>query len=541
MLDDLSRREFQLIALCLLAGCGALDLSMRYLTATSGAPAGGCDGAGNCYVRAGAKGAENGADWTNAFPALPSGLTRGVTYYVAAGTYPGHLFADPDSGSTYITVQAATQAKHGTSVGWSNDFAGQAVFNSADSSGVGDIFTFQSDYYLIDGAYRATTTGQPQIDWKDEYGYGFSLNNERKVACNADIDLGDNSKTLPNPVHHVFIQYVNVNGSHETAPNGCRENGFAAMWGSHDYSLQYSYVHHTGLTILFLRGEHANCSGPPGNVSCSMPSTGYGSGSNINVKNNYFSQNFSDSYRHAEGCSCSEGLQNLTIADNYWQDISGSGIIATASGADWNNGNGGNGPWYIYGNIAFETSCAVYTGTKSAGVSGFLYKWDTTFIDAIYVLNNTVFNFLDECNSGSGVQLDNGAQPSPAKAIFVADNLWASSAQIQIDNTCPSAGGYPSCTSMNHEYNSYFASPDNSGDADSDPNAEVSTSRARFVNAVNHDFRLTSDTRPGVNTNSLVPSNAADLMGIIRGANGTWDRGALQIGKASGTAPARRK
>jgi len=540
-LDNLSRREFQLIALCFLAGCGALDFSMRYLTAPGSTTTGGCDGAGNCYVLAGAKGAANGADWTNAYTSLPPNLVRGVTYFVAAGTYPGHLFADPDSGTTYITVQAPTSAKHGTSAGWSSSFVGQAVFNTADASGAGDIFTFQSDYYIVNGAYRSTSTGQTQVDWSDASGYGFSVDNAAKVACNAVVDLGDNSKTVPTPVHHITFQYVNVNGSHETASNGCRENGFAAMWGSHDYSIQYSYVHDTGLTILFLRGEHANCSGPSGNVTCGPPNKGYGSGNNINVTNNYFARNFSDPNHHAEGCSCSEGLQNLTIADNYWQDISGTGIIATASGAGWSNGNGGNGPWYIDGNIAFETSCSVYSGTKNAGVSGFLYKWDTTFIDAVYVLNNTVYNLAEDCNSGSGVQLDNGSAPAPAKAFYVEDNLWASSAQIQIDNACSSSGGYASCASMTWQYNSYFASSDNSGEEDSDPNAEVSSSTAPFVNAKNYDFLLASDTKPGTSTNALVPSNGTDLAGTTRGANGTWDRGALQVGRASSAITKRRK
>jgi len=110
-----------------------------------------------------------------------------------------------------------------------------------------------------------------------------------------------------------------------------------------------------------------------------------------------------------------------------------------------------------------------------------------------------------------------------------------------MDNTCPNSGGYASCSSMTWQYNSYFASSDNSGEEDSDPNAEVSTSPAPFVDANNHDFLLVSDTKPGTNTNTLVPSNASDLMGTTRGVNGTWDRGTFQVGKASATATARRK
>ncbi len=510
---------------------GFLVTSLGLLTGL--AHAAGCDGAGNCYVRAGATGSATGSDWTNAYTALPANLTRGVTYYVAAGSYPGHMFADPDSGSTYITVQAATAAAHGTSTGWSSSYAGQAVFKTSDGSGIGDIFTFQSDYYLINGVYRSTATGLPQSDWTNESSYGFKLDNSGKVACNADISLGDNTNTVPLPVHHITIQYVDVNGSHETSSTGCRENGFAGMWGSHDYTLQNNYIHNTGLTILFLRGEHASCSGSSGNVTCGGPGNGYGNGSNILVQENYFYDNFSDPSQHAEGCSCSEGLQNLTIAKNYWQDINGTGIIATASGADWNSGNGGNGPWYIYGNVAFETSCSVFSGTKNAGVVGFFYKWDTTFIQPIYILDNTVYNYPASCNSGSGILLNDGTYAAPATAVYVENNLWASAAQTHIDNSCPSSGGYASCTSVNWGYNAYFASPDNSGANDTDPNAEVSSSLAPFVNSSGYNFLLSSNTNTGNSTSTLVSANGTDLLGVSRGSNGTWDRGALQIGSTA--------
>ena len=532
--NHLAQLAFQFVAPMLFAGCGAFDASLSSITPPGGTSTGGCDDAGNCYVRAGARGSGSGQDWTNAYPALPSSLARGVIYYVAAGIYPGHLFADPDNGSTYITVQAATASSHGVDKGWNDTYVGQAVFNTADTSAVGSIFTFQSDYYMINGSYRSTSTGRTQTDWRNESGYGFRIDNAGKVACNADIDLGDNTSTTPLPVHHITIEYVDVNGSHETAANGCRENGFAGMWGSHDYSILNSFIHDTGATILFLRGQHANCSGSSGKVTCGAVDSGYGSGNNITVAKNYFYNNFSDPSHHAEGCSCSEGLQNLTIAENYWQDINGTGIIATASGADWNNGNGGNGPWYITGNVVFETSCSVFSGIKNAGVVGILYKWDTTFTNPIYVLNNTIYNFPASCNSGSGVMLDDGAYASPAAAVYVENNLWANAAQIQINNTCPNSGGFASCTSITWNHNAYFASPDNSGAEDLDPNAEISGTAAPFVSAGAYDFQLIADTTSGTNTNSIVPANGTDLAGITRGADGSWDRGALQINGGSG-------
>src|SRR5688572_27675121 len=42
----------------------------------------------NHFIRAGATGAANGNNWTDAWTSLPSSLVRGDTYYIADGTYP---------------------------------------------------------------------------------------------------------------------------------------------------------------------------------------------------------------------------------------------------------------------------------------------------------------------------------------------------------------------------------------------------------------------------------------------------------------------
>lgn len=491
------------------------------------------------YVFSGASAGGNGASWSTAYQSLPASLTRGCTYYVAAGTYPGHVFADPDSGTTTISILAATASAHGTSTGWNaSTMVGQAVFHTASSDGIGDIINFQTDYYTFSGVYRSTSTGVPETDWKLESGYGFKLLNSSQVACEADLEFGGNSQTIPAPVHDITFDDVDISGSNDAASGGgCHENAVESDWGSYNLTMNYNTMHDTGLTIFYLRGETANCSGASGNVTCGSPASGYGTGKNITVEYGYFYNNYSTPAQHAEGCSCSQGLQNLTFAYNYWQDINGTGIWATATAADWNNGNGGNGPWYIYGNVVFESSCSAVTNSgKDAGISAVLYKWDTTFTGAIYFLNNTIYNLPSSCNSGSGVLLDDGSSdPSPATAIYVQNNVWATDESIQINNTCPSNASHVDCTSMTWAYNAYFASGDNSGSNDSDSNKQVSSSSAPFTDASTYDFRLTSDTDAGVNTNSEVAANATDLFGTTRGANGTWDRGALQIAGSSTT------
>src|SRR5438270_11442875 len=83
--------------------------------------ASGCDGSGNCYVRPGASGAGNGSSWTDAYTGFgsgsgkvnPSSLNRGTTYWLAAGSYGGVTFNTPASGSSIITIEAATTSNHG--------------------------------------------------------------------------------------------------------------------------------------------------------------------------------------------------------------------------------------------------------------------------------------------------------------------------------------------------------------------------------------------------------------------------------------------
>lgn len=111
---------------------------------------GGGDGGGevDCssgcfYVRAGATGSGDGSDWTNAATDLPSALSRGLVYLVAAGSYGSHRFDDGASGEALITLLRATEAAHGTDAGWDAAFGeGDAVFGP---------FDFAAPYYVVDG------------------------------------------------------------------------------------------------------------------------------------------------------------------------------------------------------------------------------------------------------------------------------------------------------------------------------------------------------------------------------------------------------
>lgn len=506
----------------------------------------GCDGSGNCYVRSGAtSGSHNGIDWSNAYLDLPINLARGVTYWVAGGVYSGHTFNDADSGVMVIKVIAPTIASHGTDTGWSNSYQAQAVFHSADDSGVGTIFSFATDYYVVSGSYRSNSTGNPQADWQSEADYGFKTDNSAAVACYASIGFGTNSATAAVAVHDITVEYVDVDGSHADTDTGCRENGIENDWGSYNLTVSSNYIHDVGASMLFLHGQHcANRSVviPPCTRGTAPGGGTYGPANNEIFQYNYFSRNYSTANYHAEGGSISEGTQSLTIAYNYWQDINGTAIIAPASACDFSNCNQNNGPWYIYGNVVLMTSCPAVSGgsganAKNPGIANFFYLFDSQFSGNVYIVNNTIANYGTGCGLGSGIMLGDGGYTNPMQAVYVLNNVWSGAAQIGISNTCPTSNGQPTCTSMTWMYNAYFATTDSSPSSDLDPNKQVSTSNAIFNSVATFDYRLVSDTSGGLNTSTILAADNADLLGTIRAADGIWDRGAFQLPSSSASMP----
>lgn len=147
-------------ALLFLVGCDARESALQVTMPTPSPPKPSglrvektaCDG--TCvYVRAGALG--NGRSWSSALPDLPSGLKRGVTYFVAKGKYPAQHIAGL-AGTQRIVIKRATAEDHGTDVGWLPELGlGAAVFGPLELSAPN--LTLEGGAYrgfLIRGQYR---------------------------------------------------------------------------------------------------------------------------------------------------------------------------------------------------------------------------------------------------------------------------------------------------------------------------------------------------------------------------------------------------
>lgn len=133
----------------------------------------------NRYLRAGATGANNGTDWTNAYTnkqTAVNALARATqdVLYVAAGSY-GTTDLNLNiatSGTNRLTIKKATVADHGTDTGWSDSFAtGQAVFGHVQIES--SFWTFNG---VTGGGPSAWTTGHGfKVDVSGGNGAGFQL------------------------------------------------------------------------------------------------------------------------------------------------------------------------------------------------------------------------------------------------------------------------------------------------------------------------------------------------------------------------------
>ena len=285
--------------------------------------------AANRYVRAGASGAANGSDWTNAYPALPTTLVRGDTYYVAAGSYGSYSFRTATSGTTLITVKKATVADHGTSVGWSDAFAsGQAVF----SPGV----SFNSSFWVFDGV-----TGGGPGSWTT--GHGFKVLNRNGVVM--DFSGGNN----------ITVRHVEAQGNGGDGDGAFPSNDIVGINnGVSNVTISYSYLYDAGRTIMIVLGGGSN------NIVLEYSYTGYFE---------------STAGQHSELCSCGSQTQfsNLTFRYNVFTHAEGTGgLIMHGDGA------------FIYGNVFYQAP-----GDNWSHGNGLIGTWTSGTLTNAKVYNNT--------------------------------------------------------------------------------------------------------------------------------------------------------
>lgn len=436
--------------------------------------------AANHYIREGATGADDGSDWTDAWTDWPANLTRGDTYYFADGTYSGYFFDDAESGSTYITCQKATTSDHGTETGWDNAYGdGQAVFGGGH---------FEYGYYKIYGA-----TGGGPGSWDSGHGFKWTKSTSGQMMTFE----GSESPDYKNPPD--YIEFKNCEFQHRGIGQGTTDDiiycikadTYGNFEGASNILFSYCYLH--------------DCSRMPFNTQDLDTWT---------VEYCLIARNDSTAINHAEGWQ-DNASRNITIRYCIWEDIEGTAVIAlkTDSGHDTNN-------WFIYGNVFVYTD-SYYSG-KTGGVGeGVIAQdnGDTTASD-IYFYNNTVIQIN---GYRTGIEIYDGTG-------FASNNLWwkcwrndaSDWGNVHMKNTTLSYNSY----ATNFAGTPVLNVP---GDWTLGTEDETlsSVSPDLLTDRANGDYSLVSPNTLKAGT-TLGATYNTDMFGNTRGADGTWDRGAIE-------------
>jgi hypothetical protein len=494
----------------------------RYVEGASG-----CDGNGNCYISASAKGGGTGASWANAYTGFgtragqidPASMTRGVTYWIGAGSYGEVTFSTPDSGIATITVEAATTRMHGPAPDWNNSLAGQAVFSAS---------AITTDYWTFNGQTRAP-------DWQS--GYTLKFWNQTSMQGGA-IYLGTHDRGVSN----ISFLYVEFEGTGAGFPNNsstadkCNVNNCGIWQDNAIYEWQpvsnlyvgYGYAHHTGNTQFQM-----NVTGPGGLIN-----------QNVTWEYNWISYNHTgQNGQHDEAFALV--ASNVNIRFNVFQDISGTGIISDASAASPAMSN-----WFVYGNIFFNDSAYLALGQTywlNTVDNGILALGDgdgnpETLTGTFLFANNTIANFnphgVATFSTYSTLPISGAPGAIAGTAdVIIENNLWYASAFVY--------GNYnPICNQLSGTCTVDFNASFQGDDAISASNWQTQETPAA------HDYNVSGTTspfsglQPALTIEGYEPaashpfmSNGGvklglpydeDMLGNLRGTNGIWDRGGLQ-------------
>lgn len=426
------------------------------------------------YVTPAGAGTKAGTDWNNACAGFTGScasavLIRGNTYYVADGDYLAtgvQAFAKAASGTTRITIKKATVADHGTVTGFSAALGdGQAIF---------DAISFDSPYWTLDGQVGSGLVG-----------YGIVVDPQ---LCTGDVmvigvNLGQNNPGLS--VSHVEIALCGEDLKRDgtVSVGDCAPSGSCGLNQDGIYSCNISTT-----TPLQIRYVYIHDLTRDGITLCSVDDVLI---EYVRIERNHGA----DVDSHGQGIAfIAPPMSNGTIRFCVFADVVGTAAIAWL---------GGNGLTYsnmtVYGNIFYSTDSVRYTYSPGS-IYGRVGVNQTGFL----IYNNTFYNI-----SKPEPELD-GDTVSGAE---VRNNLYV--------NSIFSAN--PSTTGITASHNYYY---NNTGSfVPSGETSQQNGSGDPFVNAAGHDFRLSVATLAGFTLSS--PYNV-DVLGVTRGADGTWDRGAYE-------------
>jgi hypothetical protein len=233
----------------------------------------------------------------------------------------------------------------------------------------------------------------------------------------------------------------------------------------------------------------------------------------------YCARNFYITPDHSAGWTLEESAtSSYTIKNSVFTDIESTAWIVVLYGGDVDG-------MYVYGNIFSYSPNNKYNRN---GVGNAVYDCinSNAVCNNVYFYNNTIANV-------TGSQVNN--QSGQLGYIDTRGTNWTFENNLIYNSKSNGVGGATTPSNLIQGYNTYINLTN--GGKDGGTNSFQLTGAADpFVNDGAFNYSLLSETvLPHLNDglNLAAPYNV-DMTGTVRGADGTWERGALQYRQTSG-------
>jgi hypothetical protein len=328
------------------------------------------------YVRSGGVCTSNCNSWTNAAGQITTAIaaaSRGDTIWVGGGNYSAITLNKPASAGMPITITKATSPNHGTSVGWSASYDGQAIITSV---------TAITNDWVLDGQTR------DESNWSNTAAYGFRITNA-VVAHTINFKTGSSNMTF---------RYVDIGGppgdaySTSIPDSGFYLGGFGSVL--RNWTITRTHIHNVKLPFMLVDVSDSTIEysvlGPNWNKETIR---GQGRASNIVIRHNLFK----------DGC---QGLPGDPTAGG-----------CTAEIAMWgSNSAGAYDGSQIYGNVIWTTKTTHHTdGCIMIGGDGGVTAHGVA-ANNVAVYNNT---FVGIRSGTCNIRF-----PGSRTGVVARNNLW---------------------------------------------------------------------------------------------------------------------
>jgi hypothetical protein len=409
-------------------------------------------------------------------------LTRGDTYYIATGTYAGRVFNTPESGTSLITIKGATVAEHGADIGWSasmsvdtRDGGSQAVWTGT--------FHFSTSYWVFDGAVHGTLTDAAPWNFTKS-AYGFKIGATTTDPGSRVFEIYNTAATITDiTLSNIVATSANATGSGGSCP------GQTYFIATNDSTRSVNNLH---MRYLFAENyENTVWATSPGPTHAGWI-----------FERSISYRGYSDSNCHGEDLNNNYGkILDWTIRYN-WFEARSSGTATITAGL-----NGEVGNYYIYGNVFKD---------QQAGNGVIACVWGS---GTVYLYNNS---FINSPLPSGGPWLGGDAIRCTLSGEAKNNVLYSMHANV--------GDGVSATFDSNAFFSATYPVGTNQYNAAGSP----------FASTVPFDARLLAPVASAMTAGVAIANTAGqtfnvDVRGSARGADGKWDRGAIEFGSGVDT------